>query len=517
MQSHGLVPSETVPVRAAQYVRMSTEHQQYSLENQADVIARYAQANGMHIVRTYSDAAKSGLSIEDRDALQQLIRDVETGAADFRAILVYDVSRWGRFQDSDESAHYEYICKRARIAVHYCAEPFVNDGSLPSSLLKAIKRMMAAEYSRELSAKVFAGKRRLIELGYRQGGTAGYGLRRLLVDQHGNPKEILAFGQRESLFTDRVILIPGPAEEVRVVQEIYNRFLKVHETFNGIAAELNRRGVPSEFGRRWTRSMVRSILTNPKYIGASQFNQTSKKLNREWVRNPPEAWIRRDNAFTPIVDSHLFQETQDAIAARKKFRTHDEVLAGLRDLLMREGKLSSTIVDRGKGGPASRGRIGLRFNGLLPAYELVGYTPAHDYSYLRTDKRLELRRKEYVAALSAELEGVGAVVDRRADADLLTVNGEFTVAFVVLRCRHTKHRGYRWRLRSAALADITVAARMVPDNDSVLDYYVLPRRAELAPMLDLAPANGFLIDVYRFDDLSVLKDLAHRIPLEGEL
>jgi hypothetical protein len=73
------------------------------------------------------------------------------------AILVYDISRWGRFQDSDESAHYEYICKRARIAVHYCAEPFVNDGSLPSSLLKAIKRTMAAEYSRELSAKVLPG------------------------------------------------------------------------------------------------------------------------------------------------------------------------------------------------------------------------------------------------------------------------------------------------------------------------------------------------------------------------
>jgi hypothetical protein len=58
---------------------------------------------------------------------------------------------------------------------------------------------------------------------------------------------------------------------------------------------------------------------------------------------------------------------------------------------------------------------------------------------------------------------------------------------------------------------------MVPDNDRVLDYYVLPRLAGLAPILDLAPANSFLIDVYRFDDLSVLKNLAHRIPLEGEV
>jgi len=58
-----------------------------------------------------------------------LIDDVRSGVADFSAILVYDVSRWGRFQDADESAYYEFICKEAGITVHYCAEQFENDGS----------------------------------------------------------------------------------------------------------------------------------------------------------------------------------------------------------------------------------------------------------------------------------------------------------------------------------------------------------------------------------------------------
>jgi hypothetical protein len=262
--------------------------------------------------------------------------------------------------------------------------------------------------------------------------------------------------------------------------------------------------------------MVHTILTNPKYIGANQFNRISKKLNGRAIRNPRATWIRRDNAFSPIISAYHFQQAQEIIAARNRFITHDEVLDSLRSLLLREGKLSSAIVDRGKG-PASRGRIALRFNGLLPAYELVGHKPAHDYSYLRTDKRIELRRKDYIAALIAELQGVGAVVNRGVDTGPLTVNGEFTIDFKVLRCRHTKHRGYRWRLRNVALADISVAARMVPDNDGVLDYYVLPRLAGLAPILDLAPVNNFLIDVYRFDNLSVLKNLAHRVPLEGEV
>src|SRR2546421_10803275 len=167
---------------------MSTEHQRYSTENQADTIAQYATRYGFEIVRTYADHGKSGLRIEGRDALKQLLSDVESGGAGFRAILVYDVSRWGRFQDADESAYYEYICKRAGISVQYCAEQFENDGSPVSTIVKGVKRAMAGEYSRELSVKVFGGQCRLIELGYRQGGPPGYGLRRRLIDQSGEVK-----------------------------------------------------------------------------------------------------------------------------------------------------------------------------------------------------------------------------------------------------------------------------------------------------------------------------------------
>jgi DNA invertase Pin-like site-specific DNA recombinase len=134
--------------RAAEYVRMSTEHQKYSTENQGDAIREYATRRGMEIVRTYADAGKSGLRLDGRDALKQLIDDVQNQRADFQTILVYDVSRWGRFQDADESAYYEYICKRAGISVQYCAEQFENDGSPVSTIVKGVKRAMAGEYKR---------------------------------------------------------------------------------------------------------------------------------------------------------------------------------------------------------------------------------------------------------------------------------------------------------------------------------------------------------------------------------
>jgi DNA invertase Pin-like site-specific DNA recombinase len=117
----------------AVYVRMSTEHQQYSTSNQMDVIRDYAKRRELDIVKEYSDEGKSGLNIQGRDSLAQMIRDVQEGKAHYSSILVYDVSRWGRFQDADESAYYEYICRRAGVSVHYCAEQFENDGSPMSS------------------------------------------------------------------------------------------------------------------------------------------------------------------------------------------------------------------------------------------------------------------------------------------------------------------------------------------------------------------------------------------------
>lgn len=156
---------------AAQYVRMSTDMQSYSIENQSKSIALYAARRGLTIVRSYEDAGKSGLGIEGRTALRELMQDVRSGTADFSTILVYDVSRWGRFQDADESAYYEFLCKEAGVTVEYCAEQFSNDGSLFSTLLKNIKRAMAGEFSRELSAKVFAGQCRSVSKGFYVGSS----------------------------------------------------------------------------------------------------------------------------------------------------------------------------------------------------------------------------------------------------------------------------------------------------------------------------------------------------------
>ncbi|CAM7608939.1 recombinase family protein [Klebsiella pneumoniae] len=177
-------------VRVAQYLRMSTDHQQYSLHNQSEYIKDYAEKNNMEIAYTYDDAGKSGVSIVGRHSLQQLLSDVEQKKIDIQAVLFYDVSRFGRFQNSDEAAYYSFLFERNGVDLIYCSEPIpTKDFPLESSVILNIKRSSAAYHSRNLSEKVFIGQVNLIKLGYHQGGMAGYGLRRLLVDENGIAKE----------------------------------------------------------------------------------------------------------------------------------------------------------------------------------------------------------------------------------------------------------------------------------------------------------------------------------------
>jgi DNA invertase Pin-like site-specific DNA recombinase len=497
---------------------MSTEHQQYSIENQSDAIKRYAASNGMEIVETYADAGKSGLTLQYRKGLQRLLRDVEKGTGEFSAILVYDVSRWGRFQDTDESAYYEYRCKRAKIDVHYCAEPFPNDGSISSTLLKAIKRAMAGEYSRELSVKVSAGKLRLFESGFRIGGSPGYGLRRLLVDQNRIPKGILERGERKSIITDRTLQIPGPPEEIEIVKEIYRMYVQERLAPGVIAARLNQQGLMSEFGGLWTRAIVLTIVTNPKYTGANVTNRKSYKLGTNGRSNPREKWILRENIFEPIIDRETFQKAQATGEERARRYTDDDLLGSLKKLLDRTGKLSVALIDGAVDVPNSR-IYGKRFGSLFEAYRRVGYDHGRRISAITLGKYLRDYRRDLLNTIVAELTSEGAAVRQDARSGLVTVNGEFTLRLTVAPCDSTRPIGCRWALRLASTmnTDITIVARMSPANDRVQDYFVVPRTDGWTCQVTVAPEDDFVAGVYRFDDISFLKSLARRTKVKEAL
>jgi len=485
---------------------MSTEHQKYSTENQAAAIQVYAEKRGISIVRTYADEGKSGLNLDRRRALKQLIDDVRQRRADYAVVLVYDVSRWGRFQDADESAYYEFICKGAGISVHYCAESFENDGSLGATIMKNIKRAMAGEYSRELSTKVFVGHCKLASFGFRQGGIAGYGLRRLLIDEHREPKGMLDFGQRKNLQTDRVVLVPGLPEEVATVRRIYGLYANESLPELAIAKLLNAEGKKNHFGRPWRTDLVHDILTNEKYAGHYVYNQVSLKLGQKRCVNTPDIWVRADNAFAPIVEPCLFRAVQIERQRRKVPMSNAEMIQRLRDLHSRIGQVSGPIIDAEDDIPSSNA-YKLRFGSLYQAYELAGLAPRQDSRSIDTSRYLRSLRPAVVEDVILLVLQAGGTIVRDSFPHLLRVNDEFSVSVVIARC-HSRYSRARIHFDRKRKPNITVAARMDETNTKCLDYFIIPHAGFGWPrLLDIRVGKRSKWEKYRFDSLESLLDL----------
>ena len=371
------MPPSPSPRRAAQYVRMSTEHQRYSIEYQSEANEAYASQHGISIVRTFRDAGISGLTLARRDGLKALIADTVGGSADYELIIVYDVSRWGRFQDPDEGAHYEYICRAAGIPIEYSAEPFDNDGSIVSSLLKHLKRAMAAEYSRELSVKVSKAQRGLAAKGYWQGGPPGLGLRRMSLNTDGSPRHLLQTGEQNAIVGNRIVLVLGPKSEVDLVRRIYHMFLEGTST-NGIARHLNDDGVSGIRGGLWSGAVVKNILRNEKYAGVSVGGRSRTHLGVS-QRQPRALWIRAPGTLEPIVSEATYRAAQKQFRRRMSPVGDAEMLANLAALLAARGALSFNLINADQS-THSASSYSRRFGSLSAAYALVGYDPTAQQS-----------------------------------------------------------------------------------------------------------------------------------------
>ena len=235
-------------------------------------------------------------------------------APHFDYVLVYDVSRWGRFQDQDQAAHLTYLCKKHGKEVVYVSRGFANaENQLFSSLEISLHRYMAAEYSRQLSDKVFYGSVKVSEQGYSSGGTAVYGMARLLLDVNKKTIRILNAGEHKQIANERVTFIPKEDETTETVREIFHLFVKERYLIPDIVTRLNQKGILSATGKRWDRSKVIKILTDETYIGTRIYNKTWGRLKEKQRKNPRSEWVITPKAFRAVVDEQLFRDAQERL------------------------------------------------------------------------------------------------------------------------------------------------------------------------------------------------------------
>jgi hypothetical protein len=202
---------------------------------------------------------------------------------------------------------------------------------------------------------------------------------------------------------------------------------------------------------------------------------------------------------------------QGIIRERSRRYTNDELLDQLRKLLDREGQLSGLLIDE-TDGMASSAVYRSRFNSLIRAYQLIGYTPDRDYQFIETNRQLRLMHPKVVEDTISRMRQLGGIVTTDAATDLLYINDEFTASLVIARCRQTEAGSFRWliRLDAGLRPDITVAVRMDASNEEPLDYYLLPSIGTPLGKVRLAEDNGVGLDTYRFNTLDFFFGMAAR-------
>ena len=286
-------PDSPALVRAVAYYRHSAQdRQENSIPIQQDQVRAWASEHGVEIIREFCDAGRSGLNSEGRPAFTEMMDEWISKRGDFEYVLCLDVSRWGRFQDIDLSAQFSAICKKNGKQVIYTTigKPKENDPLYP--VYVQFERFWAAQYSRELSDKVWRGCVKIAEQGYLAGGKPPYGLSRLLLDEKREPLHVLEAGQHKGIQNQRVTLTEGPPEQVAVIRRIFEEFVDRGFSEYKIAEGLNDDGIPSPNNGRWGAGGVLARLRNEKYAGTMVYNRTSGKLKTPSLPNPVEEWVR---------------------------------------------------------------------------------------------------------------------------------------------------------------------------------------------------------------------------------
>lgn len=431
----------------------------------------------MKVVQTYEDSGRSGLTLGGRPALQKLLDDVHRSDRPFEAIVVYDVSRWGRFQDVDESAYYEFVCRRAGVKVLYCAEPFADVPGPMAVVMKSMKRAMAAEFSRELGVKVWVGQSRLTRRGFYMGGCVSFGLRRVLISESGEIKGSLKPGDVKSLQTDRVVLEPGNALDVALVRHIFGLFVRKRMGEGAVARVLNWCCYPGRSGLLpWRADSVRDVLRNEAYVGNLVYNRRTCSLQTPCVMNAPEKWVRAEHCFSGIVSQATFDAAQQMLYEQgRHYWARIELLKLVQRVYAEHGTVTATLI-------ANEGVLSTcfihHFGSLAAACEAIDIKPGIELARQRERSRarraLKIKLLEKLAAMYRK-RGVRFYcrprLTRRACVELGPTISVRTAAPL-----HKEGHAPYWLITPdhRVYPDFALVARVDEVREAIIDYFLLP-------------------------------------------
>lgn len=485
------VQQPTFAFRAVAYYRHSAQdRQENSISIQQDQVRTWAQSNGGEIIHEFLDPGKSGLTAEGRPSFQDMMENWVKKRDDFQYILCLDVSRWGRFQDIDLSAQYSAECRKYGKEVIYTTLGMPREDDPLYPVYVQFERFRAAQYSRELSDKVFRGCVKIAQQGYWAGGKPRYGFRRLLLNESRQPVQILQPGERKGIQNQRVTLALGDEREVAVVRRIFREFTDEGRHEQAIADGLNRDGIPSPGGRTWDGTKVRDILIDERYTGTMIYNRTTQKLKTPSRPNPREKWIRTPESFERIIEPAVFARTQHIFAERARLYTPAGMLEKLETLLQLHGILRPSLVRAAPDMPSPSTYV-KHFGSMDAAFQQL-------FNQVRGEAGSQVA--EHIEALVKQV----VVYD-----DFLVIDQKLAVLVQPsVPMPHGLANYWFFRPDQREVIDITLGVPLSEDSQPrILGYLALPRLLVQDRWIRLFSTSHSRLEMYGHDGLAIIEQL----------
>ena len=345
-------------MKTAIYARYSTDGQDItSIAGQVANCEALADANGWTVIDRYSDAATSGTD-DSRPDYQRLLEDSE--ASKFDGIIVDETSRLTR-RPGELPRLVEILAFRGQFLVD--CKGF-DSRQESAGLLASVYSGIDSIELRKIKDRTHRGLRERHKAGYSAGGRT-----------YGYTSEPIDGGDPDTKW--RKVIDPDTAPWVVWIFKQYANGLGA----KAIAAELNRRGVPSP-GASWKRTKRRhdgkwqhsailgmasrgsGILRNEHYVGRVVWNRS------EWIKRPgtrirtyrlrpKHEWIVEEHPELRIVPEELWNRVQARLANTrdsKPGRRGTYLLTGILKCFDCGGSL--TMIDRRCYGCGTRHRGG---------------------------------------------------------------------------------------------------------------------------------------------------------------
>lgn len=502
---------------AAQYVRMSSEDQSYSIENQKQTIKEFARLHRLKIVRSYEDHGKSGVVLRGRSALQTLLSDVLSGEAPFSTVLVLDVSRWGRFIDHDEAACYEFLCRSAGVDVRYCAESFSSGSSFAGSISKSVKRLISTQFSHDLSKSVFDAKVRLARKGYWMGGPPPFGMQRVLLAER-QKDEVLKPGEWKMTKDKHSVLKPGPSNEVRLIRTMF-RMARRGSTCSQIAESLNSKGALFR-GKRWSRRNVRTLLMSPVYTGTFIWGRTSEKLHGPITHVRREDWVCSPHELPLIVSPQTVEKVQAELTKRTDARRwcDSRIKEKLCELLHDQGRLSESVI-MGRPDMPNVGTIRRHFGYLENAYAAIGYRPPHAELARSAELRRSIQlRSKIVARIVGACPAMTQVAPNRRCRPTIQLNDGTSIAIVICRSIRTTNGQMRWpaTFNSSTPGTLIILLMLDAANRAIRFRYLYQVETSIR-FHQFSEHDPLLAHAIRLSSMSQLSNAVHRLRIQHQI